>query len=377
MSVYIQNIACRVPKNCYPQAAIMKILKRFLTSARTHRFIDSIYQNCDIDQRYSCIANPDDFFPVRDGKTIIPSTKYRNDLFTAEAGKLFVDVSRDAIETCPDINFSDITHLVTVSCTGFFNPGPDYEIIEKLNLNRNVQRFNIGFMGCHGAFPAMRLANTICRAEPDAVVLIAAVELCTLHLQLKDELDSILGGALFADGAAAAVVSAKKPSPKQNVLEMNNFESTLIPHSRDEMAWTIGDTGFEMILSQYIPKILQSNIREIITPILDKQNLVISDIDRWAIHPGGKAILDRIEESLGILNRCEESRTILRQFGNMSSATILFVLKNILESPGRDIDESVFAIAFGPGLTVETALLEKISAKANRMTGQYIAGHQR
>jgi predicted naringenin-chalcone synthase len=377
MSVYIQNIACRTPKHCYSQQSIMKIMKGLLKpSARTNRYIDSIYQNSDIDQRYSCISNPDEFFRVcDDGKTAIPSTRYRNDLFTTEARKLFVDVSRDAIETCPNTNFSNITHLVTVSCTGFFNPGPDYEIIEKLNLNKNVQRYNIGFMGCHGAFPAMRLANAICQAEPNAVVLIAAVELCTLHIQIKDDLDSLLGGALFADGGAGVIVSAKKPAPGQNVFELKNFESTLIPDSRNVMAWTIGDTGFEMVLSQYIPKIIQSNIREIIEPILERQDTVISDIAHWAIHPGGKAILDRIEESLGIQNRCQASRAILRQFGNMSSATILFVLKQILNSPGTNGDESVFALAFGPGLTVETAILERLIAKApNSRTAARVVG---
>jgi predicted naringenin-chalcone synthase len=230
-------------------------------------------------------------------------------------------------------------------------------------------------MGCHGAFPALRLANDICRAEPNAVVLIAAVELCTLHIQIKDDLDSLLGGALFADGGAGVIVSARKPAPGQNVFALKNFESTLIPDSRNEMAWTIGDTGFEMILSQYIPKIIQSNIREIIEPILEKQDTVTSDIAHWAIHPGGKAILDRIEESLGIQNRCQASRAILRQFGNMSSATILFVLKQILDSPGANGDESVFALAFGPGLTVETAILERLIARApHRMTIAGVAG---
>jgi predicted naringenin-chalcone synthase len=368
MSVYIHNIACRTPENCYSQSTIMKRMKRLINaSARTNRYIDSIYQNSDIDQRYSCISNPDDFFKVSGtGQIINPTTKTRNDLFTTAARKLFVEIARSVIETCPKIDFGDITHLVTVSCTGFFNPGPDYAIIEQLNLNKNVQRYNIGFMGCHGAFPALRLANAICQAEPDATVLVVAVELCTLHIQLKDDLDSLLGGALFADGGAGAIVSAKEPAPAQNAFELKHFESTLIPNSRDEMAWTIGDTGFEMILSQYIPKIIQSNIREIIEPILERQDTTISDVAHWAIHPGGKAILDRIEESLGIKNKCVASREVLRQFGNMSSATILFVLKHILDNARANGDESVLAMAFGPGLTVETAILERLIARAPR-----------
>jgi predicted naringenin-chalcone synthase len=365
MGVYIQNIDCRVPKTCYSQQSIKEIMKRLLASpGRTNRYIDSIYQNSDIDQRYSCISNPDDFFRTsQTGEVINPTTKMRNDLFTVEARKLFVDVARSTIDSCPNADMDDITHLVTVSCTGFFNPGPDYAIIEELHLNKNVQRYNIGFMGCHAAFPALRLAQSICKAEPNATVLVVSVELCTLHIQLKDDLDSLLGGALFADGGAGAIVSAKKPAPGQNVLELKHFESTLIPDSQDKMAWMIGDTGFEMILSQYLPKIIQSNIREIIEPILERQDTAISDIDHWAIHPGGKAILDRIEESLGIEGKCQVSRAILKQFGNMSSATILFVLKQLLETANTDKNESVLAIAFGPGLTVELAMLEKLTTQ--------------
>jgi predicted naringenin-chalcone synthase len=158
MGVYIQNIDCRVPKTCYLQQSIKEIMKHLLKGGpKTNRYIDSIYNASEINQRYSCVSNPDDFFQVLDtGEILNPSTKMRNDLFTAEAGKLFVDTARSTIENCPNTDFSDITHLVTVSCTGFFNPGPDYAIIEELRLNKNVQRYNIGFMGCHAAFPALR-----------------------------------------------------------------------------------------------------------------------------------------------------------------------------------------------------------------------------
>jgi predicted naringenin-chalcone synthase len=373
LSVFIHNIECLVPKTRYSQRFIMNKVKRLLASVqrgeagpnvfpKTSRYIDSIYKGSDIAQRYSCIATPDDFFRIsKSGKVIIPTTKVRNDLFTKSAREMFVNIARNTIENCPGADFNDITHLVTVSCTGFFNPGPDYYIIDGLKLNNSVKRYNIGFMGCHAAFPALRLARDICLAEPDATVLVVSVELCSLHLQLKDDLDSLLGGALFADGGAAAIVSAKKPSPRQKGFELKTFESTLIPDSRDEMAWTISDTGFEMILSQYVPKIIKSNIREILETILEKYTLSIYEIDHWAIHPGGKAILDRIEESLDIQNRCGASRKVLKQFGNMSSATILFVLKEILKRPCAKGSESVFAMAFGPGLTVETALLEKLA----------------
>jgi predicted naringenin-chalcone synthase len=188
--------------------------------------------------------------------------------------------------------------------------------------------------------------------------------LCTLHAQLKDDSDSLRSGALFADGAAAVVVSAKEPAPSASVLELDHFESTLIPDSEHDMAWTIGDTGFEMVLSQYIPAIIESNIRAIVEPLLARRHMDISDVDHWAVHPGGRAVLDKIESSLGLDHRLEDSRAVLRQYGNMSSATILFVLKRILARPSARDRESVVSMAFGPGLTAELGFLTRIRTPA-------------
>ncbi len=364
MSVYIQGIECQVPEVSYAQSFIRERMKTWLKeSGRATRYIDSIYRNSGIDKRHSVIADPDSFFRHGgNGEFSVPSTKDRNELFTKCARDMFVDLAEKAISRCENTDFDEITHVVTVSCTGFFNPGPDYEIIKRLNLPKNIQRFNIGFMGCYAAFPALRLAHAICLADPSATVLIVAVELCTLHAQLDHGLDSILGGAIFADGGASVIVSAAAPLPGQDVFELEHFESTLIPDSETAMAWTIGDTGFEMVLSQYVPKIIESNIAEILTPILDEQGVSISDIQHWAVHPGGKSILDKIEASLGIGNCMQESRSVLRQYGNMSSATVLFVLKEILEKPGDRLRESVLAMAFGPGLTAEMCFMSKLTA---------------
>jgi len=365
MSVYIQNIECYVPENFYAQSLIMEKMKNWLKgSKKINRYIDAIYKESSIGKRHSIISNSDNFFSVSDKEEVsVPTTGVRNQLFMQAAKEMFVSIAQKVIDGCDNVSFSDITHVITVSCTGFFNPGPDYEIIEKLNLNRNVQRYNIGFMGCHAAFPALRLANAICQADSNATVLVAAVELCSLHVQLKDDLNSILSGAIFADGGGGVLISSKPPTPGQTVFELKHFESAIIPNSRDEMTWTIGDNGFEMVLSQNVPKIIESNIRQILMPILHSQEIALSDIDHWAIHPGGRAILDKIESSLNLTNRFQVSRAVLRQYGNMSSATILFVLKRILQEQSTKSDESVLAMAFGPGLTVEVATLTKLAAE--------------
>ncbi|HUW19174.1 MAG TPA: type III polyketide synthase [Sedimentisphaerales bacterium] len=366
MSVYIQNIACMVPPTSYSQSFIKDKMKGWLKgSARLNRCIDSIYNHSCIQQRHSVIPDADAFFRVSgDGDFSVPTTKARNDMYTQAAKKMSVDLATEALAGCPNAYFNQITHLITVSCTGFFNPGPDYEIIKSLNLNKSIQRYSIGFMGCYAAFPALRLARAICRSDPDATVLIIVLELCTLHAQLTRDLDSIRSGAIFADGGAGVVVSTKKPGPNRKVLELEHFESMLIPDTHDDMAWTIGDSGFEMALSKYVPKIIEANIPAILNPILRRRAIDISRIDHWAVHPGGKAILDRIESSLGLEDCLRESRSVLKRYGNMSSPTVLFVLKQILQKPAARPRESVLSMAFGPGLTVEVAFLTKITTPA-------------
>jgi predicted naringenin-chalcone synthase len=361
MSVYIQSVVCQVPETSYSQSFIQQRMKRWIGhSRRASRYIEGIYRDSGIENRHSVIADPDSFFkPSGNGHATVPTTKQRNDMFAEFARKMFVDLAEKVITGCENADFDKITHVVTVSCTGFFSPGPDYEIVKQLGLSKYVQRFNLGFMGCYGAFPALRLARTICLADPGATVLIAAVELCTLHAQLAEDLDSILGGAIFADGGAAAIVSAATPRPGQSTLALESFTSTVIPDSEGDMAWTIGDTGFEMVLSQYVPKIIECNISEIVVPVLDERGVSVSDIRHWAVHPGGKSILDKIETSLGIENRLEDSRSVLRRFGNMSSATVLFVLKEILAKPSEKPPEPVLAMAFGPGLTAEMGYMFK------------------
>lgn len=366
MGVYIQNIECQVPPTSYLQSSIKEKMKGWLKgSKRLNRYIESIYKHSSIYKRHSVVADMNVFFKVlAGGKVSVPTTKVRNDLFASASRKMCVDLAAKVVDGCDNTDFDEITHLITVSCTGFFNPGPDYEIIKELYLNKSIRRYNIGFMGCYAAFPALCLAHTVCQADPSATVLIVALELCTVHTQLKQDLDSVRSAAIFADGGAAVIVSTKPPTPKKKVFELEHFESAIIPDSKNDMAWTIGDRGFEMVLSQNVPKIIESNIAPVIKPMLGRRGMSISDIDHWAVHPGGKSILDKIASSLGLENHLEESRSVLKQYGNMSSATILFVLKQILQKPSESTDESVLAMAFGPGLTVEVAFLNKVTARA-------------
>jgi predicted naringenin-chalcone synthase len=330
---------------------------------KSARLINRIYKESGIDTRYSVLPDTGLSLGLTDGPCReTAGTGYRNALYTECARRLYVDVVRQALSASDSITPDQVTHLITVSCTGFFNPGPDYEIIRQIPLNPTVQRFHIGFMGCYGAFPALRLAQSICQADPEACVLIADVELCSLHLQIRDDLNSILGGALFADGAAAALVTGQPPLPTKVALELNHFATTLLPDSETDMAWTIGDRGFEMILSPQVPRLIEANLLDILHPSLKTWDTSIAAIRHWAVHPGGKAILDRIEASLLLEDQLTASRAVLRDYGNMSSVTILFVLQAMMNQPMSTSRETLLAMAFGPGLTMEMGLLHKVSA---------------
>jgi predicted naringenin-chalcone synthase len=257
---------------------------------------------------------------------------------------------------------------VTVSCTGFFNPGPDYKVVRELGLNPAVQRYHLGFMGCYAAFPALRAAKLFCEADPNAVVLVVCAELCSLHVRTSNDPDTIMGSALFADGAAAAVVTARPGMADTALMKLDHFETVLTPVGEDSMAWNIGDNGFEMVLGNYVPHIIDDHIVGALQPLLAREPELVplpyTAIPHWAIHPGGRSILDKVQSRLGLSDtQLIPARETLRNYGNMSSATVLFVLKHILEQPLREgpaAEERICSMAFGPGLTVETGLFTKI-----------------
>ncbi|HSI62941.1 MAG TPA: 3-oxoacyl-[acyl-carrier-protein] synthase III C-terminal domain-containing protein, partial [Candidatus Saccharimonadia bacterium] len=206
----------------------------------------------------------------------------------------------------------------------------------------------------------LRMAAQFCEANPRAVVLVMCLELCSLHMQVNSHQDSILANSLFADGAAAAIVSARTPVAGQACFRLDGFMSSLVSAGEADMAWDIGDEGFNIVLSSYVPDIIQSSLQPILEDNFRQKDLSLEEIDAWAVHPGGRAILDKVEQSLSLpKSALEVSRNVLRDYGNMSSATVLFVLKEMLEGAGAE-SALTCAIAFGPGLTVETALLTRM-----------------
>ena len=346
------------------------------------RIVSASFNGSGIDTRHTVIeelstevqtAEPV-FYDRESGALLAPGTRVRNDVYTREASRLFVEVARRALDADPDLGPEDVTHVITVSCTGFHAPGPEYEIVRGLGLSDAVQRFHLGFMGCYASMPALRAASQFCIADENAVVLVVSVELCTLHLRSSEDPDTIVASSLFADGAAAGIVTARELPSVVPSLRLDGFHTAIVPEGEKDMAWTIGDSGFEMILSTAVPQIIGETIIGALRPLYGADDdlaeafatgRIGERVRHWAIHPGGRSILDRVQERMGLSDRqLRPARDVLRENGNMSSATVLFVLKRILEREDALAGERVAAMAFGPGLTAESALLTVVAPAA-------------
>lgn len=280
-----------------------------------------------------------------------PSTQVRMERYEKEAIQLSHNACEKAIQSS-GIARDAISHLITVSCSGFSAPGVDVGLIESLKLNRGVARTHVGFMGCQGAFNGLRVAKAFTESDPNAVALVCCVELCSLHQQYSENAQQIVANALFSDGAAAVVGSALDSSDA--AWQLSSQCSLILEGTQDLMSWRIGDHGFSMGLSPKVPDVILNELRPWLGEWLRTRNLTIDDISSWAIHPGGPRILDACSKSLGLEDSAlDVSRQILADNGNMSSPTILFIIDTLRK---RDAKLPCVSLAFGPGLSIEAAL---------------------
>ena len=352
-NIYLHGIATNTPNYTYNQEEFKEMTLKLIGDTEEKRnFIEKIYKNSGIEKRNFTISK--EYIE----NNLWPSTKKRNDIFIEEAKSLSLDCVKKLLDKLPGFDKSKISHIITVSCTGFVAPGIDFYITKELELNSAINRYNIGFMGCYAAFPALKLARNICLSEPEARVLMVTTELCTLHYQKIFEPDIVVANAIFADGITASLISSCAEDSKSDKILLRQFEAQYIDNSEEEMAWTIGESGFDLKLSVYVPSIIKENIQGILSPIFKRAHISKDDIDIWAIHPGGRAILDNISEALEIPKEglCH-SYDILREYGNMSSSSVMFILERVLSSEKYG---KIFTAGFGPGLTVETGYLEKV-----------------
>jgi predicted naringenin-chalcone synthase len=337
---YILDIGIAVPKHAITQEEFSGIYSSMTEDADVQRKIKFLTARSAINKR-NCV-DPD----IK--KLVAMSLEEKLATYHSSALELAIE----AIKTNPafDNNKDQITDIIFISCTGMQAPGVEIDLINHFQLPTNIKRYNVNFMGCYAALTGLRMAKDIC-TTPNRTVLMVSVELCTLHFQNKFIDDYLLSNSIFADGAASAIVSSNNKGAR---LKLEDFESRLIPNSKNEMSWKISSDGFLMTLSSDVPKSIKTSLDE--TSLFDKT----PSSTGWAIHPGGKQIVDSIKSTLHLdESEVSASRKVLLENGNMSSATILFVLKEMLANRPSNKPEFI-ACAFGPGLTLEAALLSYV-----------------
>jgi alkylresorcinol/alkylpyrone synthase len=359
--VTVLGIGKAVPPHRICQSETAELAKSLSCCSEKHeRVLAALYQRTRVHHRASVFANGIDngavsfqsFFPsIKKNTDKGPWTEDRMHRYAAEAPALAIQASKDAISDA-GIHVDDIGQIVTVSCTGFSAPGFDISLMKELGLRNSVNRTHIGFMGCHGVFNALRVASALARENPKKMVLVCSVELCTIHFAYGWDPDRVLANALFADGSSAAVI-ASGPEHR-NRWTLGATGSYLFPDSDKAMTWRVGNHGFEMGLSAKVPGLLATHLRPWITQWLKEQGLTVKGIKSWAIHPGGPRVLDSVVSSLKLPSHAAlVSRKILADYGNMSSATVLFILDHLYK---ESAPRPCVALGFGPGLVAESAL---------------------
>ncbi len=352
----IVSIGTALPQYCHAQSDILSFMQGvYAMNEAEKRKLRYLYHHSGIEQRHSVIAdyskpvNEWKFYPQTENLEPFPTLEQRMTLFNRYAPLLSVDAIRDCLGHHHDPG--KISHLITVSCTGMSAPGLDLQVTELMEFSKNISRTSVNFMGCYAAIHALKIADAICRSEPGARVLVVCTELCTLHFQRAATTDNITSSLLFGDGAAAALVVGEESI--EEGLSIDGFYSEIIPKGKRDMAWELSSTGFLMTLSGYIPELIEADFEQIVGRALAKNKSSKEEVSHWCIHPGGKKILESIHKCLGFTNgQLDTSATVLKKVGNLSSATILFVLKEMMKQKKQV--KKLFGAAFGPGLTVET-----------------------
>lgn len=360
------DIATASPPYKVDQAKAAEELKnRMDGKGALSRMIDMAATYSGIDNR--CVVVPDaetesnnKFFTDERGEHFNPDTKSRMDMYEEWSVKL-TSQAVDKLLKKSEINPEEIDRLITISCTGFFAPGIDYHLINNFNLPKSIKRTHIGFMGCAAALIGVNSVweSLSLQKEKQSTTLLVSVELCSLHLQTNASRDNILANMIFADGAAAGIFTNKYYGNNKPHLKIIATQSILFENSAEFMGWKIGNSGFEMMLSSKLPKIILDTAVPNIVSMLNKISVDKNDIKYWALHPGGRAILDSLQNGLELSDeQLLPSREVLRNYGNMSSASILFVLNEILYNQDLSKGDLCCAVAFGPGLTMELVLFE-------------------
>lgn len=360
MAAKIIGLGTALPAHSISQTEACLLAKTYCCQdERDARILEQLYRRTEINRR-STVLVPEkvkqsavaDFFPARNHAFDFgPTTAERMRRYNLDAACLSATASRLALLDS-QLEAESISHLVTVSCTGFAAPGFDLRLIEALCLDPQIYRTHIGFMGCHGAMNALRVAEGFCAADDNAKVLVCATEICSIHFQYGWVSDSLVANSLFADGSAAIVLGKR-----QGGLCYGGSRSYVLPGSANAMSWNVGDNGFTMTLSPTVADLIERYLPLFLTTWLNDKGLAIDEVNSWAVHPGGPRILDAVEHCLALApDALNTSRQVLAECGNMSSPTVLFILQRLLAAKQ---EFPCVMLGFGPGLTIEAAMITR------------------
>lgn len=370
MNLQILGLGTANPAHPLPADVAVELAQRVCCEDDKQRRLTSmLYRQSGIRQRHTCVPHTeayrwipggDQFDPTlhasAEGTQLGLTTEERGDWYRTHATTLAVEAARKALGQA-DIEATQVTHLVTVSCTGNEAPGVDMGLINQLQLPVSTERVNVGFMGCHGAINGLRVANALA-SDPAAVVLMAAVELCSIHYCFHWDRGRMLGNALFADGAGAIVGTLLgEPTRNSDSQEWRVLAtgSTVIPNSTDAMTWRVGNHGYAMTLSSELPELIEQNVGDWLRSWLADRGHTVDSIGSWAIHPGGPRVLEAVESAIDLeRQQTDVSREVLANRGNMSSATVLFIFQQLRRQKAA---RPCLMLGFGPGLVAEVALL--------------------
>lgn len=356
----IVSIGTAVPGYSSSQELILNFMHKEYQNVSASRKLNILFHQSAIQSRHSVIPDFSDnqerrLFPLTHES---PDVSERMAVYRKEALPLAVDAVGNAFKSIgSSVAEFGITHLITVTCTGIYAPGLDIELLQELNLPEDTFRTSLNFLGCNAVFPALKIADSIVKSQPDSRVLIVSVELCTIHFRPKDNSDNLLSNTIFGDGAAAVIMVSDTMAEDKNLkgFSLDGFYPVVLKKGKELMGWNITSLNFEMILDSGVAEFLGQELDPLMLAIAQKLNLTVEDIHHWAVHPGGKKILDTVQRGLSLKNdELKHSYHVLHRYGNMSSPTILFVLKELFNSHLHS-GERVLAIGFGPGISIETA----------------------
>lgn len=375
MSLSIWGLGTSLPEHTMTQDEALEMTTNIVSEdERQRRLLRMLFRKSNVLNRHTCVPHPIAYEWVADEESNGeaeteggvatrlqrkvkwgPTTRERMQMYAEFASPLAKQAVGRAFEDA-GVTPGDITHLITVSCTGFDAPGIDIELIDSLKLPMTTQRINIGYMGCHGAINGLRAAHGIASSQPDATVLVSATELCSLHYRFNWDDEGIIGNALFADGSAALIVGNSERKSSAAPFRLQATGSCLIPDSRHVMSWKVGDHGFEMKLTAEVADKINTYLRPWISEWLAQYGHTVESVQSWAVHPGGPKILSAVEEALALPKEATQvSHEILAKYGNMSSPTVLFILDRMRRA---NAPRPCVALGFGPGLYAEAALFE-------------------